>query len=1023
MSIFDTLFGQSEERDAIFFRYDPGERIAEYANLLNTGMHTCCIIRKNDNEILFLIYINTIILHVRSTYNSVEDSFKVIQTTEVSTTQVENDYKLELVTSIEENFEFAIKQEGKSYQNRQAKNYSYNLLEKISRLDNYDQKLIEFQRAEEMRLIAEEEERSAQQQLATWKAYVGQELSLLEDADLPFEIEQDKVYIDHKTNSVEVKVSTRYTKYPDEDDIKEICRNIGCPYVDPEDTDVLVVPLNFIDKLTDKNILNGFVPSRPFQLTMEVSCQGFWNAKDFGKAYGYKRPAYEYSRHDSANGTISIMYKSINIDEIKNFYSNACNTYEFDRIPPIEQINISVGICKEIVESDEDRQKRLFVLKDKDIVDSTSRDATRLGKLNLGRSGRNTIMIKLPYDKEEKKKAKEFFKQENLKGLKLYFSLAGDISLLRRQESALDDLQKGENAQNPRLKQFIFNSNRAKTTQVFEGLTYEQFARTSEYEDCSSTKLMRLNESQQEAVVKGVYAEDLCVLQGPPGTGKTTVISELIWQHIRKKQSIRIMLTSQTNLAIDNALDRLRGEFTSKQDSVSWRNKMLIKPLRIADEINLVDEGRPFTKRRIENWAKGIVEEDVDDNIVAQWMQHISSRVPTNSPYISILNEWKDALENPTLEMRVIFTRQYLSDYNILCMTSGKVGTGDFHKNNGYKGFDVVIVDEASKATLPELIMPLMHAQKSIIIGDHRQLPPVLFEGDFFKKVKEAAPELEAQLDSKFKHELVEESLFKRLITHRFISSTIKATFNEQYRMHPHISDVISQFYTDDPGGLKCGISLADADSTNWNNPQSRYHGFSLGNFINPNIHTIWVDVPDGREMGDGDSSYNLQEIEAIQLILQALNNSRGFDDYMSYWKNSNSFETRNTESKIGIISYYASQVNRIHNAISEFCKEKKIGYSTNSVDKFQGQERGIVIVSNVRTSTMGFIKSPERINVALSRARRLLIIVGNSKFWMSDKAVFTDGHHYYRRIIKQIRENGKFIDYRDLKSLLLYGN
>ena len=406
-------------------------------------------------------------------------------------------------------------------------------------------------------------------------------------------------------------------------------------------------------------------------------------------------------------------------------------------------------------------------------------------------------------------------------------------------------------------------------------------------------------------------------------------------------------------------------------------------------------------------------------------MKHIAQRVDNNEIYVDVLSEWISSLYNPTLSLRKVFAEQYIEDSNVLCMTCGKVDSNDFKLYEDNEGFDVVIVDEASKATLPELLMPLCYAKKSIIIGDHRQLPPVIFEEDFFQKIREIDPELEANLDRQFKHELVEKSLFKRLITHPNLSSSIKATFNVQYRMHPDINDVVSQFYSADSDGLKCGLNMAKVNNSDFSEKDSRYHGFKFGQFIQPDVHIIWVDVPDGMEQGgEGSSSFNEQEVEAVKLVLEALASSEGFNDYMKHWAKCDNNETRLTESKIGIISFYAAQVRKIRKTIQSFCDHRGIKVSTKTVDRFQGQESGIVIVSTVKTKKIGFTRTPERLNVALSRARRLLIIVGNSTFYSSDRARTEDGQYIYKNVIERIKDssnNDVFIDYRELKKLLGY--
>ncbi|MCF0187060.1 MAG: hypothetical protein HUJ98_11295, partial [Bacteroidaceae bacterium] len=345
---------------------------------------------------------------------------------------------------------------------------------------------------------------------------------------------------------------------------------------------------------------------------------------------------------------------------------------------------------------------------------------------------------------------------------------------------------------------------------------------------------------------------------------------------------MRIMLTSQTNLAIDNALNRLFANSAIKEGTPAWKKIMLIKPIRCADTEKIEDEGMPFSIDRLEEWVDGESDEESSNNIVTKWMSHISARVPNDERFDDLLDEWKQVLKSPDEEMRQIFAKNYIDASNVFCVTCGKVDSSDFRDYEAGKGFDVVIVDEASKATPPELLMPLWYAKKSIVIGDHRQLPPVIFEDDFFNKVREADPELAETLDDKFKKEIVEESLFKRLITHPYLSPSIKATFNIQYRMHPDINAVVSQFYDEDADGLICGLDNTKVNSPNITEKESRWHGLSLDKFINPSTHVIWVDVPDGVEQGgEGSSTYNEKEVEAVNLVVEALSKAEGFDSYM----------------------------------------------------------------------------------------------------------------------------------------------
>ena len=109
---------------------------------------------------------------------------------------------------------------------------------------------------------------------------------------------------------------------------------------------------------------------------------------------------------------------------------------------------------------------------------------------------------------------------------------------------------------------------------------------------------MRINSSQKRAILKCMYAEDMAVIQGPPGTGKSTAIAELIWQLVRHglkqgNRRERILLTSETNLAVDNAIARIVNNKTN-----------LVKPIRFGGEEKLEAEGLQFSIELMKKWVE-----------------------------------------------------------------------------------------------------------------------------------------------------------------------------------------------------------------------------------------------------------------------------------------------------------------------------------------------------------------------------------------------------------------------------------
>ncbi|MBE9467945.1 MAG: AAA family ATPase [Bacteroidetes bacterium] len=703
-----------------------------------------------------------------------------------------------------------------------------------------------------------------------------------------------------------------------------------------------------------------------------------------------------------------------------------------------------------------------------------------IGNLAARNSNLNNLVFNLPYKwKDEKKQTDKFLKyiDEEPKINKVIPNLRGDqakISWLNEAMNKVNNPQEGLDSKpvNERLKEFVFDSSKAED--VFRDLSED----TEDWNELKRHELLILNNSQRRAILSALYTTDLALLQGPPGTGKTTVIAEMIWQMVRTNQEQKVLLTSETNLAVDNALEKLLN-----------KDHTLVKPIRFGRASKFEEEGKKYSFERITKWIDNtatvddiyenetiaedesneeIIYEDYNNNAVQLWMRRIADNSQqTNPKYAEVMKDWAFEMAQPRKEMKELFRDKYFKYCNVVGSTSSSAGSPRFGAdyqsifNNDYEGnisqdykylkkklrsinnfgntrtgrklldsiksieFDTVITDEASKATPPELLLPMCFGKKNVIIGDHRQLPPMLHDKSF-KEVLETLETKEAlELSSEIDKEFVETSQFERLISHPDVSPTIKSTFNEQYRMHPKINNVIKQFYLDE-GGLEPGKPiLENADDTDLNNPFSRHHGLILKDFINPDIHTIWVNVDDPEELS-GTSRINPTEVEAVGMVLKLLKQSNGFSEYMNHWDNLKDENKRREEQEIGLISFYGHQVGKLKEIAKYSGAKLDIPIRLNTVDKFQGMERNIIIVSTVRSDKkiengitkpnrdIGFAKSPQRLNVALSRAKRLLIVVGNKNFFSQYKN--KEGERIYQNVIDIIQKEGLVIDFKELK-------
>ena len=539
---------------------------------------------------------------------------------------------------------------------------------------------------------------------------------------------------------------------------------------------------------------------------------------------------------------------------------------------------------------------------------------------------------------------------------------------------------------NPRLCDFLFDPRYAGE---FDEDLEEVKKRITE------TKIENyLNEKQLEAVAKAVSAPDIAIIQGPPGTGKTTVIAEIIWQQILKKPDSKILLTSQTNLAVDNALERLQG-------------RRGIRPVRIQNastEKEVGIEAKRYMLDFMEDWCKKTNAEN-EDNGVNIWIDSILRDMTEDEKYASVIDQWKKDLIVRDRNTREQFYEAYKSNVNLVAATCSICGSKQLQEiyallfGNNENAFDVVIMDEASKATPLEMSVPMVWGKKIIIIGDHKQLPPMMNEDNIVLSLKKANQKVLAETIESF-----QESQFELLFRSAFkLKPSIVATLDTQYRMHKQIMNTISHFYSEElEEGLKCGLADEDMDNEEYNARGSRYHGLNLPGFIDPQTHAIWVDVDTPESQPSGSTSYvNNGELNAIRTVIKALQKADGFQKFMDS-------QEKPEDKEIGIITFYGAQYGKIKEMYKDGKIDKSLPFRINVVDKFQGMERNIIIISTVRSNKehrYGFAEDIRRINVGFSRARRLLIVVGNKQF-------FRQNAHYQRSIdemehfdIKQLQD------------------
>lgn len=398
---------------------------------------------------------------------------------------------------------------------------------------------------------------------------------------------------------------------------------------------------------------------------------------------------------------------------------------------------------------------------------------------------------------------------------------------------------------------------------------------------------LTLNESQKKAVKSALGECYLSLIQGPPGTGKTQVIAEICLQLYRQNPNVRILVCSETHIAVNNLITR-----------ISEHNEDIrIVRIRDKEQNSEVDEYSPESiMRTYIEWLRENCKIDV---------------------IVDVITESLSNYEDKSLEKALALSA------NIVGMTCNRVSAYVF--DSSLEMFDVAIVDEVCKATLPEILMPLTISKKAVLVGDPKQLPPVFCSEEI---------EIIRSIDNC-------NLLNYMYIDELFLRSKNVTFLNKQYRMINQIGDLINKlFYS---GKLINGRNEDAEDCVLWID------------YVPIQTWPLYkVDIEGKQKI------YNLNECEIISRVLMKLdvNSSNG--------------------TSVAIITPYKHQVLMLRK-LMQTESLNNLDINIDSVDGFQGKECDIVIFSLTRTvGSFRFLADERRLNVALSRARDKLIIIGN---------------------------------------------
>lgn len=518
--------------------------------------------------------------------------------------------------------------------------------------------------------------------------------------------------------------------------------------------------------------------------------------------------------------------------------------------------------------------------------------------------------------------------------LRLRFPLGGELANLGRQREALQAFMNGR-LQNPVLQQILImpasyvpKSDPVWEARVGQGLEWQD----KNWQDPGKAAVAK------RIVEEALTESNLYLIQGPPGTGKTTCIVELLYQIFAAAPESRVLVVSQQNTAVDNALDRYLERYPDRRKNV----------VRMGGDISKVQA----------SLHPNMTETILSDYLTSRQQEYSRSVALHMDARAALVQDWIKSVYSPGDDGRPRFdeelTELLVNDYPVVGATC--VGMASRRHGTDRLVFDVCIMDEGGRSTVPEMLIPLMRSRKAIIIGDHFQLPPSIAAELREADARETLPFLEETF--------LKTSFFEQLYTN--LPDGCRGMLREQYRMVEPIGDLVADLFYTHQGERRL--------------VNGRVH--DRQEFLDPDHPLRWVDVPNGRqtkENGKGPSLLNAEEAKAIRLYLQVAL------DFLAIRKESLGCEFR--KKTVAVITPYGAQKRSIKELLADLAATDSRLYEVMSievdtVDSFQGSEADVVLYSTVRTyGSISFLLDRQRLNVACSRARENLVFFGASEF------------------------------------------
>ncbi|KAJ4394226.1 hypothetical protein N0V93_003443 [Gnomoniopsis smithogilvyi] len=475
-----------------------------------------------------------------------------------------------------------------------------------------------------------------------------------------------------------------------------------------------------------------------------------------------------------------------------------------------------------------------------------------------------------------------------------------------------------------------------------------------------------LNDSQKDAIRFALASREIALIHGPPGTGKTHTLIELILQMI--KRNLRILVCGPSNISVDNIVERLSPH-----------------------KIPILRLGHPA--RLLPSVLNHSLEVLTQTSEAGQIVKDVRTEMDAKQASIK---KTRSGRERKAIYMDLKELRKEYRERERSCISNlvkgSKVVLATLHGAGGYQlkneQFDVVIIDEASQALEAQCWVPLLSAKKAVCAGDHLQLPPTIKSLNSKTKPKTKEGEKVPKGAS------LETTLFDRLLA--LHGPSIKRMLTTQYRMH----EKIMRFPSDELYDSK----LVADDSVKYRLLKDLPYGVhSNDDTVEP---LIFIDTQGGDFPEKAEDEDNSKSVKAS---LHGESKSNEMEALLVKQHVRSLVDAGVKPEDIAVVTPYNAQL-----AVLAPLKEAFPGIELGSVDGFQGREKEAIIVTLVRSNSegeIGFLGEKRRLNVAMTRPKRSLTVIGDSET--------VKGNKFLKRWMEFLEDNAD-LRYPDVASLVV---